>query len=363
LPVILVAVLGFQVYEYIQMNRQRLATQHVSDARPAVPKPRTPPPGHTAPPETADPDAEPMEAGEPQAAQPDADESDAAQPDAGGPDAAEPGGAQPESGEPGAAQPQDAGPSSAGAAPGEQAPDATPTRDGDKPAAPPSEAAADAASAGLVGANVKAMEAVDAMAPEQAGHPQEAAEPKEAGVEAPAAELEAPPLATRAPQRSAPPGARRRRPAAQPREQQLPAAGNAELTVVPRTNPAKVGEVIAVDVVLRGGSEVNGVIFHLRFDPAVLQLNESPQSELGDFFAAAADTTLNARPLNGKVVVSITRPPGQEGLSGDGTLATFHFQVLAAEQTRIDLLQTAVRDVRNRPQSAVASNATLLVVD
>lgn len=143
------------------------------------------------------------------------------------------------------------------------------------------------------------------------------------------------------------------------------AVGHAEVLLVPQSNPAKVGELLAVDVLIRDGFEVSGAIFHLRFDNRALQLNEEPQSELGPFFEdPEGGTRFSATVLpNGKVVVSINLALGSDGRSGDGRLMTFYFQVLASGETRLDLLQSVLRDGRNRPLPAVFSNATLLVVD
>ena len=97
----------------------------------------------------------------------------------------------------------------------------------------------------------------------------------------------------------------------------------------------------------------------------MLQLNEDPQSEMGPFFAdPEGGTRFNAVALaSGKVVVSIILAQGAEGRSGDGRLATIYFQALAPGETRLDLLQSALRNRLNRPLPAVFSNATLLIVE
>ena len=55
--------------------------------------------------------------------------------------------------------------------------------------------------------------------------------------------------------------------------------------------------------------------------------------------------------------------PTAERRSGDGRLATFYFRALAPGETRLDLLQSALRNARGRRQPAVFTNATLLIVE
>ena len=101
--------------------------------------------------------------------------------------------------------------------------------------------------------------------------------------------------------------------------QEAVADSHTEVLLQPRTNPAKVGELFAVDALIREASEASGVIFHLRYDKRLLQLNEDPRSELGPFFAdPEGGTRFNVAALaNGKVVVSINLAQGAQGRSGD----------------------------------------------
>ena len=120
-----------------------------------------------------------------------------------------------------------------------------------------------------------------------------------------------------------------------------------------------------MDVLIREASEASGAIFHLRYAKRMLQLNEDPQSEMGPFFAdPEGGTRLNTTVLSsGKVVVSIRLAQGAEGRSGDGVLVTFYFVPLMPGETRLDLLQSALRSKLNRLLPAVFSNATLLIVE
>jgi len=305
LPVLLVGLLGFQAYEYIQMSRQRLGVEPArSEEVPAATSGQEsePPEAASTDGESGDPQELPVASGGQEPESPEATPTDgesvdpeaqSADPAAGEQDIDEPAGDDP-------------------------APDAQePAADAGLPVAEPSPpvAAATEPEAEILAADA---------APVPAGPDAEAAAPEEAVAEV-----------------------------------------QAEVLLLPKNNPAKVGELITVDVVIREASAVSGAIFHLRYDTALLQLNEEPQSEVGSFLDDPDGLTrFNAKALpSGKVVVSINMAPGAEGRSGEGVLATFYFQVLAPGETRLDLLQPVLRDARNRPLPAAFSNATLLIVE
>ena len=310
LPILLVGLLGFQAYEYIQMDRQRAGALPVRSEEPPAaadggePEPPEVAPGEgesgdvaSATPATEAPPGD-VEAGDAAMQSADTVTADPGTTDSPGGDPA------PVAGEP--------------AADTDQAPDA-------------GEPAADADQA------------------------PDAGEPAAAHADQPAAEALPPTAAdTEAPVPGQPVS-----------PQEVAAASRTEVLLQPRTNPAKVGELFAVDVLIREASEASGVIFHLRYDKTLLQLNEDPRSELGPFFAdPEGGTRFNVAALaNGKVVVSISLAQGAQGRSGDGLLATFHFQALAPGETRLDLLQSALRNRLNRPLPAVFSDATLLIVE
>ncbi len=303
LPILLVGLLGFQAYEYIQMDRQRAGALPVSSEEP---------PAAADGQEPESPEAEPREGESSDAATdplapptPDAQPGDAGAGDTAAQSAdtvtADPGTTDSPGGDPAPAT-------------GEPAADADQALDEGEPAAVDTDQAADA--------DQPAAEALPPIA---------------AYTEAPVPEQPASPQET----------------------------VRTEVLLQPQTNPAKVGELLAVDVVIREASEVFGAIFHLRYDRNLLQLHEDPQSEMGPFLEdPEGGTRFNATSLaNGKVVVSIMLAHASEGRSGGGRLATFYFQPLAPGETRLDLLQPALRDRLNRKLPAVFSNATLLIVE
>ncbi len=291
LPFLLVGLLGFQAYEYIQMDRQRAGAAPVSSEEP--------------------PAAEP-----PEVAAVDGESGDAA--------TATPATELP----PGDAEASDTAAQSADTVTADPGTTDSPEVD---PAPATGEPAAD---------------------PDQAP---DGGQPAAADADQPAAEVMPPTAADTEAPVPGPPASL----------QEAVADPDTEVLLQPQVNPAKVGEVFAVDVVIREASEASGAIFHLRYDKRMVQLNEDPQSELGPFFAdPAGGTRFNAVALaSGKMVVSINLAHGAEGRSGDGVLATFYFQALAPGETRLDLLQSALRNRLNRPLPAVFSNATLLIVE
>lgn len=306
LPILLFGLLGFQAYEYIQMDRQRAGALPVSS------------------------EESPAAADEQEPESPESESGDAATdlPTAPTPDA----------------QPGDVGAGDTEA----QSADTVTADPGatDSPAESPAPAAGEPAA--------DADQALDEGEPAAADTDQAPATGEPAAAEADQPAAEALPLIAARTEALVP-----EQPDA-PQEIVL-----TEVLLEPQTNPAKVGEVFAVDVIIRDASEAFGTVFHLRYDTRLLQLNEDPRSELGPFFEdPEGGTRFNAAPLaNGKLVVSIMLAHASAGRSGDGRLATFYFQALAPGETRLDLIQSALRDRLNRPLAAVFSNATLLIVE
>ncbi len=110
-----------------------------------------------------------------------------------------------------------------------------------------------------------------------------------------------------------------------------------------------VNDVLAVEVKIRNADEVTAVIYHLRFNKSLLEVNGDPQAEPGPFLLDGDKTRFIANPApGGKVVNAITlvRPDG--GRSGDGHVATLYFKVLAAGEAKFSFLQATVRGVGNK---------------
>jgi hypothetical protein len=133
------------------------------------------------------------------------------------------------------------------------------------------------------------------------------------------------------------------------------------VTGVPRVNPATVDDLVAVDIMVENASEVSGVIFHLRFNPEVVQYAQHPPSELGPFLNdESGRTRFVSQPTPaGKIVVAVSRPGVLEPRSGVGVVATFHFRAIGAGTSPFQFIQASVRGSSNQVLPATFEEFTL----
>jgi len=128
------------------------------------------------------------------------------------------------------------------------------------------------------------------------------------------------------------------------------------LEAVPRKKLVSLGQVIPVEIRISGAFNVGSVPFHLSFNPVVLALNDSPQSQQGPFLDGASFLIAPGGP--GEVVVGLSLLGATTGRSGDGLLATIYFRAIGMGQSPLAFTNASVRapDASLRPASFVHSS-------
>ncbi len=162
---------------------------------------------------------------------------------------------------------------------------------------------------------------------------------------------EEPPAA--APPEPTPETPRREPSAAEPR-------GAAGLSFQPAQARLPVGGRLAVNLVVRNVRDLFSVPFVLTFDPSVVKLAEVHH---GGFLGGEQPAALVHRvdEENGAAIVSLSRPPGTSGVSGDGILVTLVFEGLAAGRSPLAIQQIAARNSQRRPLTIETSAGEILV--
>ena len=150
----------------------------------------------------------------------------------------------------------------------------------------------------------------------------------------------------------------------EPRPEPPPQAevqGSTELRFQPAQTRLGVGETAAVDVVLQNARDLFVVPFVVSFDPAVVELAEVHHGGFlgGGEQPAALVHRVDAE--SGTAIISLSRPPGAPGVSGQGTLVTLVFKGVAAGRARLAVPQIAARDSARRPVSIGAGVGEILV--
>ncbi len=137
-------------------------------------------------------------------------------------------------------------------------------------------------------------------------------------------------------------------------------AGPLRVAFQPQQARLKVGEQVAIEVTVSNAKDLFGVPLQLSFDPKVVELVEVHH---GGFMAGDQPAALVQRvdKETGTAIVSVSRPPGTEGVSGSGTVVVLVFRGVAAGRSPLQIVNVAPRDAKQQPVAAEASAAEIMV--
>ncbi|MGH9778886.1 MAG: cohesin domain-containing protein [Candidatus Acidiferrales bacterium] len=185
---------------------------------------------------------------------------------------------------------------------------------------------------------------------EQVSLPKSAAPAPAEPQEEPQGEAPAPPPTGTPPAPTA--GQPQEAPPPQPTSPQAPArepSAGPQMTVgfSPQQGNVKAGERLAVSVVASNASNLFAVPFQLSYDSELVRLVEIHHGGfLGGEQPAALVHRIDAEA--GTAIVSVSRPPGTGGVSGEGALVTLVFEGLAAGRARLVIQNISARDAQQR---------------
>src|SRR5208283_4511713 len=132
------------------------------------------------------------------------------------------------------------------------------------------------------------------------------------------------------------------------------------LTMVPVNSTQTVGSTFQASVILSNAYDVFSVPLEIQFDPKLLQLvNVDTGGLLGGDGQPVA--LVHRDEGNGHVTVSASRPPGVNGVNGDGQVCIFTFKALAAGDSNITLVKVGARNSLQANLPAVGSQAVVHV--
>ena len=118
------------------------------------------------------------------------------------------------------------------------------------------------------------------------------------------------------------------------------------VTAVPMMEQVPVGQVVPVQIRIQNGAKVASVPFYLYFDPEVLKLNDEPQAERGPYLALPGiDTKFLITPgrTGNQIVFGLSLMGSRVGVNGDGLLATIHFLAIAPGESPLAFSNATVR--------------------
>ena len=148
---------------------------------------------------------------------------------------------------------------------------------------------------------------------------------------------------------------------AQPLPTPPPAAGAASFVFDPATLTQPVGSTFAVNVLLRGAQNVYSVPLQVSYDPKILQVvnvsNGGLLSQDGQVVALVHRDDDTA----GALQITATRPPGANGVSGQGSVVTLTFLTKASGQSTLTISKGGARDPAMQALPVSGAVATVTV--
>jgi len=147
-------------------------------------------------------------------------------------------------------------------------------------------------------------------------------------------------------------------PAATPNPPGLPSG---QLRFEPEEIALRVGESKKVAVVVRGVLDLFAVPMLLRYDPAVLSVDEVRS---GGFLSGGAQEVAVVERLDnqrGEAIISATRPPNTPGIDGTGTLLELSIKGVGPGTSKLAIAQVNARDSKQRPVPLLSSQASVRV--
>jgi general secretion pathway protein D len=142
---------------------------------------------------------------------------------------------------------------------------------------------------------------------------------------------------------------------------QSPSSAPASFAFDPPSIVQKTGATFTVNVVLNGAQNAYSVPLQVSYDPKILQVvNVSNGSFLSQDGQAVAlvhrddDST-------GALQITATRPPGAQGVSGQGTVVTLTFMAKAPGQSLLTILRGGARDPGMQALPVAGAAATVQI--
>jgi general secretion pathway protein D len=138
------------------------------------------------------------------------------------------------------------------------------------------------------------------------------------------------------------------------------AAGAASFAFDPASVTQATGSTFAVNVLLKGAQNVYSVPLQVSYDPNVLQIvNVSNGGLLSQDGQAVALVHRDDPP--GALQISATRPPGANGVSGQGAVVTLTFLAKGSGQSALTISKGGARDPAMQPMQVAGAVATITV--
>jgi len=141
-----------------------------------------------------------------------------------------------------------------------------------------------------------------------------------------------------------------------------------KLRFEPQALSVKVGETKTVAVVVENVNDLFSIPMLLQFNPAVISIEDVQhavsEGQHGGFLSGGTQEIAIVKSLNaekGQAIISATRQPNTQGVSGSGTLLGIVIKGIAPGSSNLTITQQNAKDSQQRPIPLVTNEATVQV--
>jgi general secretion pathway protein D len=141
-----------------------------------------------------------------------------------------------------------------------------------------------------------------------------------------------------------------------------------KLRFEPSALSVKVGETKTVAVVIENVSDLFSIPMLLQYNPAVISIEDVQhavsEGQHGGFLSGGTQEIAIVRSLNpekGQAIISATRQPNTQGVSGSGTLLGIVIKGIAPGSSNLTVMQQNAKDSQQRPIPLITNEATVQV--
>jgi general secretion pathway protein D len=150
-------------------------------------------------------------------------------------------------------------------------------------------------------------------------------------------------------------------PAGQPVTATPPAPGTASFGFDPPAIQQAKGATFAVNVLLNGAQNAYSVPLQVNYDPAILQVVNVSNGSLLSQDGQAVAVVHRDDDTTGTLQITATRPPGVNGISGQGSVVTLTFMAKAAGQCTLAISKGGTRDPNMQPTLVAGASASVTI--
>jgi general secretion pathway protein D len=138
-------------------------------------------------------------------------------------------------------------------------------------------------------------------------------------------------------------------------------AGAPQLMLEAPAAPVAVGASFAVNVAIANAGNVHSVPVQITYDPRLMQLVNVSNGEFLSQDGQAVALVHRPDEATGTVQLTGTRPPGTQGVAGNGTVYTLTFVAKAAGQAGVAITRAVLRDAGMHPTNVSGSQAVVTI--